>query len=206
MSSSSARADTTGFAFAKPFYLGYNSDMHRPKEDQNFWNFIFSVFFLLVLIAAVYYMSVLRGGFLVSVPPFDALLMALATFRITRLIVYDKITRWFRELFADVHTYQKDGTTWVEVRLHGSGFRHTIYDLLSCPWCIGIWAALIVVFCYFVFTWAWSVIFFLALAGAGSLVQLWANSIGWRAENLKLDAKAKEEAMGLTVDRTSLGK
>ena len=138
-----------------------------------------------------------------SVPPFDALLMAFATFRITRLVVYDKITRWFRELFVKRRVYEKDGSSWVEIIPYGRGFRHTIYDLLQCPWCIGIWSALIVVFFYFVFPWAWSVIFFLALAGAGTLLQLWANSLGWHAENLKLDAHAKEVA-GATSDRSGL--
>lgn len=177
----------------------------RQKEDQNLWNFVFSVFFILVLAGAEMGMKQLRGGYLVSVPPFDALLMALAAFRVTRLVVYDKITRWFRELFADVREYDEDGVRWVEVRPWGSGLRHTIYDLLQCPWCIGFWSALIIVFCYFVFPWAWSVIFFLAVAGAGSLLQLWANGIGWRAENLKLDAKAKEEALASPIDRLSVG-
>ncbi len=133
------------------------------------WNFIFSVLFLGVLAAAIWEMREIRGGFLVSVPPFDALLMTFATFRITRLVVYDRITLWFREFFAD----------------RKSAFMTVVADLLSCPWCIGIWAALVVVFTYFVFDWAWSVIFFLALAGAGSLLQVLANGIGWRAEQLK---------------------
>lgn len=144
-----------------------------------------------MLVSAVWGMYQLRGGFLISVPPFDAIIMAFATFRITRLMVYDKITRWFRELFAQRHTYEEGGVTYVEIRPYTSGLRHTIYDLLQCPWCIGIWSALIVVFFYFTFVWAWSVIFFLALAGAGSLLQVLANGVGWRAEALKLDAQSK---------------
>ncbi|MBX4192279.1 DUF1360 domain-containing protein [Candidatus Parcubacteria bacterium] len=139
----------------------------------------------------------MRGGFLVSVPPFDALLMAFATFRVTRLIVYDKITRWFRELFADSVEYEKDGITYVEVKPFGSGLRHTIHDLLQCPWCIGFWAALAVVFFYFIYDWAWTIIFFLALAGAGSLIQVIANGIGWRAENLKLEAHQNDRNITL---------
>jgi hypothetical protein len=177
--------------------------IHRLKEDQNFWNFLFSVFFIIVLVGALVAMQAMRGGFLVSVTPFDAFLMALATFRITRLVVYDKITRWFRELFVTSRVYDKEGATWVEIIPYTSGFRHTIYDLLQCPWCIGIWAGLIVTFFYFVFPWAWSVIFFLALAGAGTLLQLAANSMGWRAENLKLDAFAKEAA-GASSDKSGL--
>src|SRR5271154_241725 len=96
----------------------YNTHMpsRRHKEDQNFWNFIFSIFFVCVLVAALYTMNLVRGGFLVSVPPFDAALMALATFRITRLIVYDKITRWFRELFADAREFTENGVTYVEIK------------------------------------------------------------------------------------------
>ena len=177
----------------------------RRKEDQNFWNFIFSLFFIAVFIGAEWAMYRMRGGYLVSVPPFDALLMALAAFRITRLIVYDKIARWFRELFVRRRVLEKDGVTWVEVEPYGRGFRHTISELLTCPWCIGFWSALIIVFCYFVFPWAWSVILFLAVAGLGSLIQLWGNGIGWRAENLKIDAQEKEARTHLPIDRTSLG-
>ena len=141
----------------------------RHSASYKVWNFLFSVLFLLVLIAVIVEMKEVRGGFLLSVPPFDALIMTFATFRITRLVVYDRITLWFREFFED----------------RASGFMAVVADLLNCPWCIGIWAALAVVFFYFIFTWAWSVIFFLALAGAGSLLQVIANAVGWRAENLK---------------------
>lgn len=165
--------------------------IHRPKEDQNLWNFLFSVFFLVVLVAASWYMKEVRGFYLGFVTPFDALMLAFATFRVTRLLVYDKITRWFRELFSDNRVYEKDGVSWVEVRPHGTGFRHTVYDLLQCPWCIGIWAALFTIFVYFVFPWGWSLNFFLAIAGMGSLLQVISNGVGWKAETLKLEAREK---------------
>jgi len=141
----------------------------RHSLAYKIWNFLFSALFLAVLVAATVEMKEVRGGFLVSVPWFDAVMMTFATFRITRLIVYDRITLWFRELF--------EGRT--------SGFLAVVSDLLQCPWCVGMWAALAVVYFYFVFDWAWSVVFFLALAGAGSLLQVMANGIGWRAEQLK---------------------
>lgn len=169
----------------------------RRKEDQNFWNFLFSVFFIIVLVAAVYEMYELRGGYLVSVPWFDAVMMSFAAFRITRLVVYDKIARWFRELFASRREFQRDGVAYVEIRPHPTGVRNTVYDLLNCPWCIGVWSALVVVFCYFVFPWAWSIIFFLAVAGAGSLIQVAANGIGWRAESLKLEARERDRDLRL---------
>lgn len=165
--------------------------MHtHSKKSENLWNFVFSVFFVGVLVAALWYMKSVRGFYLGAVNPFDALLLSFASFRVTRLVVYDKISRWFRDLFDDPSGY---------------GLRHTIHDLLNCPWCIGFWSALILVVLYFTEAWAWSVIFFLSVAGVGSLVQLYANQIGWRAENLKLDARAKEMNLKEEIDRTSLG-
>ncbi len=145
------------------------------QRSQNFWNFLFSVFFMLVLVAAVEGVRMLTGRYPSSVPLFDAVLMAFATLRITRLIVYDKIARWFRELFARGE----------------NGFLYTVRDLLECPWCIGFWSALAVSFAYFVFPWAWYIIFFLALAGASSMLQISANLIGWRAEVLKTEVLQK---------------
>jgi hypothetical protein len=140
----------------------------RHTLSYRVWNFLFSAFFLIVLGMATAYLG--NGdAFPRAVPWFDAIMMVFATLRITRLIVYDRITLWFRELFFEPKT----------------GFMQVVIDLLQCPWCIGIWAGLVVAFCYFVFPWAWFVIFFLALAGAGSLLQVSANAIGWRAEHLK---------------------
>lgn len=198
----SAKVPLTPLGVIFMYYRG----MHRPKEDQNFWNFLFSLLFILVLAIAVAKLQWLRGSLPTSVPLFDAIMMGFASFRITRLIVYDKITRWFRELFADVREYEQDGMVMVEVKPFGSGLRHTIHDLLQCPWCIGFWGALIVAFFYFAFPWAWFVVFFIALSGFGSLIQLVANAIGWRAENLKLQTKILEEESGTQSDLTSLGK
>jgi hypothetical protein len=156
----------------------------RVKEDQNFWNFVFSTFFIVVLILATVVVHQAKG-YPIAVPWFDAIMMAFATLRITRLVVYDKIARWFRELFVCRRVYIEDGVEVVEITPRKSGFMRTISDLLACPWCIGVWAALIVAFCYFMFPWAWFIEFFLALAGAGSVLQVAANGIGWRAEHLK---------------------
>lgn len=170
---------------------------HRPKEDQNFWNFVASVLFVVVLVGVLLWFWNTYHAFPSGVPVFDAILMAFAAFRITRLVVYDKITRWFRELFADTREFEQGGVIYIEVKAYGSGLRHTIYDLLQCPWCIGFWSALIIAVCYYVFPWAWFVIFFLALAGAGSMLQMVANAIGWRAENLKMRAKERNRDLRL---------
>ncbi|HYF12843.1 MAG TPA: DUF1360 domain-containing protein [Candidatus Paceibacterota bacterium] len=175
----------------------------RLKEDQNFWNVVFSVFFLLVLVFALWSLYRARGSFPTFIPVFDAVMLSFASFRITRLIVYDKITRFFRELFVHRREVVHDGKTYVELTPYENGVLHTMNDLLQCPWCIGLWAGLIATYAYFMFPWAWFVLLFLALSGLGSLLQLIGNLIGWRAENLKLDANSKEK-LGHTSDRSGL--
>lgn len=170
----------------------------RPRDDQNSWNFLLSLLFLLVAFAA--FECVRRSvGFPQSVPLFDAVLMALAAFRITRLVVYDKIFRWFRELFMAKRSVEKDGADWIELKPHPRGLRRTIHDLLRCPWCVGFWSSLAVVFAYLVFPWAYLIMLFLAVAGVSTLIQLLTNLIGWKAETLKLLAARQEggESMNL---------
>jgi hypothetical protein len=179
------------------------STTHRPKDDQNYWNIIFSVFFFCVVVVALWRLYSNFNTFPDGIAVFDAILLAFAAFRLTRLVVYDKITRFFREWFVEARDITHEGKTYVELRPIGHGFKHTIHDLLNCPWCVGLWAGLIVSYVYFMYPWGWFVILFLAISGVGSLLQLWANSMGWRAENLKLDAYTKEES-GARSDRSGL--
>lgn len=165
----------------------------RPVENQNLWNALLSIFFLAILIIALWELWGESNSFPHSVSIFDAVLMALAAFRVTRLVVYDKITRWFRELFVQKrYIFDERGDAYVELIPYQSGLMRTIHDLLGCPWCIGFWSSLIIVFCYFIFPWAWIITLFLAVAGVSSLVQITANLIGWRAEYSKLTVKEIE--------------
>ncbi|MBA3788817.1 DUF1360 domain-containing protein [Patescibacteria group bacterium] len=164
----------------------------RPKEDQNFWNFVFSIFFVLVLFCSLAFLYITRERLPSSISFFDVLLLILASFRITRLVVYDKVTRFFREWFVQKKEVSREGKSWVEIIPYTHGLRGTLHELVNCPWCIGMWSALIVTFSYFEFTWSWFIILFLAVAGVSSFVQIVANMIGWKAENLKHEALQKE--------------
>ena len=179
------------------------STTRRLKEDQNYWNMIFSGFFICVLFAALWAVYREFNSFPRSIPVLDALLLAFAAFRITRLVVYDKITRFFREWFVESREVSHEDKVWVEFRPVGHGFRNTMSDLLTCPWCVGLWSGLISSYVYFMYPWGWFVILFLAVSGAGSFLQLVANNVGWKAENLKLDAYTKEQE-GSYSDRSGI--
>jgi len=49
-----------------------------------------------------------------------------------------------------------------------------------------MWIAFFVSFFYFLTPYAWFPIFFLAIAGVSSFIQLTINLIGWRAEKTKI--------------------
>lgn len=153
--------------------------------DQYFWNFVFSLFFLAFLFMGTIILDGEAYKAYGSLTAFDLALMVLATFRLTRLFVYDKITAFFREQFLDV-VEGREGMTLVKPE---KGPRRTLADLFSCPWCIGMWAAGTVTFFYLLTPYAFFVILMLAIGALGTLLQLVANMIGWKAEQLKMDVE-----------------
>lgn len=111
----------------------------------------------------------------------DFVLITLATWRVIRLFVYDAITKFFREQFYDLKKVGK-GYTLEKPKF---GPRRTMADLLSCPWCIGMWAAATVTFFYLLTPYAYYVTIFLAISAVATFLQILTNMIGWQAEKLK---------------------
>lgn len=75
---------------------------------------------------------------------FSFILLGFATFRLTRLLVYDNITHAIRAPFHDVREVrQADGTIEQVLIVKGSGIRAFMGELLSCHWCTGMWCALL---------------------------------------------------------------
>ena len=153
--------------------------------DQYLWNIIFTLFFLcLVFMGAVILESESYKSY-ETLTVTDLVLMTLASFRFIRLMVYDKITAFFREQFYDV-VEQKGKTLLVKPV---GGPRRTLADLLTCPWCFGVWATATVVFFYLLTPYAFFPILFLALSAVATFLQLLTNLIGWKAEQLKNDVE-----------------
>ena len=151
------------------------------RNEQNTWNFLYMIFYMLVFIVMLFWLQKVNGDLPRRIPTFDLILILLATFRLIRLFVYDKVTRWLRDAF--------DGYT--------SGPFKTMYDLLNCPWCLGLWIGTVVVFFYFLIPGiVWLPILVLAIAGVASVLQLTANLIGWGAEQRKMICVQMERERG----------
>ena len=163
---------------------------NNKKDDQDFWNIFYSILFALFSWGLFKILIIVRGSLPTSISFFDLSLVVLATFRLTRLFVYDKITRFLRDMFfLSNESYTEQGVTYFPKKERTNGPLRTIYELLTCPWCFSIWAGLMVIFFYFLTPLAWLPILILAISGVASFFQIFANMIGWIAENGKLRAQ-----------------
>ncbi|MFS0782843.1 DUF1360 domain-containing protein [Bacillus sp. 1P06AnD] len=103
----------------------------------------------------------------------DFFLLALAGFRLTRLIVFDKITAFMRKpFFEEAEEKNEKGEMEIYIVPYKSGLRGWIGELLSCYWCTGMWMAILVVLAHYFFPyWAGPIIVVLAVAGLASLLE-----------------------------------
>ncbi len=170
-------------------HMSNKKDEKNDKDDQDFWNIIYSALFLVFFLILLVILYKVRGSLPTSISFFDLSLIVLATFRLTRLFVYDKITRFLRDaFFVSSESYTEEGVTYFGKKENTNGQMRTIYELLTCPWCFSVWAATVVSFFYFLTPLAWLPIFILAISGIASFIQLVSNMIGWHAENAKIRA------------------
>lgn len=102
----------------------------------------------------------------------ELVILVLASFRLTHLIVYDEIASFLREPFFTV-TYDADDSGQVvrHVHLKGTGLRRWLGMLLSCHWCVGIWSSAAIVALQSFVPAAFPVLLVLAVAGAAAVLE-----------------------------------
>jgi hypothetical protein len=149
--------------------------------DQYFWNFVFLVFFSILVVMGAIILETESRIRLTELTLTDYVLVTLASWRLTRLFVYDTITKFFREQFSDV---VKVGKTF-KLEKPKVGPRRTLADLLSCPWCFGVWASATIIFFYLLTPYAIFPVMLLAIGAVASFLQILSNLVGHKAELLK---------------------
>jgi len=102
----------------------------------------------------------------------ELLILALASFRLTHLIVYDDIMEFLRKPFISVsYTTDDQGTIIRETSILGTGIRNWVGMLLSCHWCTGIWCAMIVVAVFYYIPVLYPILVMFAVAGIAALIE-----------------------------------
>lgn len=104
---------------------------------------------------------------------FEFIILILASFRLTRLIMYDKITSFIRKPFHEIVEEElPDGSIQEFLHIKGKGLRYWIGELLSCYWCTGIWCSAFLYFGYVFWPlWFEPLSYLLAIAGSASMLE-----------------------------------
>lgn len=76
-----------------------------------------------------------------SPSPGDVVLISIATHKLSRLIAKDSITSPLRAPFTAYAEPGGAGELNEEVRDQGSSLRHSIGELVTCPFCLAVWVA-----------------------------------------------------------------
>jgi len=126
----------------------------KVQTQEKLFNTLSIIIFAALAIGSGYLFEQ-RGFRLDSIQLWEVALMVLAAFRLTRLVVYDRIFRLPRELVA---------------AFPDSGIMVSIRSLLTCPWCAGVWSALIAFWFQFLIPYTKYLNFLLAMAGVATFL------------------------------------
>src|SRR5687768_13556460 len=104
----------------------------------------------------------------------DFLLLALASFRMTHLLVYDKIAAFIRAPFLEeTKKVDENGNSEISFIPKGKGIINFIGKLLSCHWCTGVWSSAGIILIYYFFPqFAIPFVLVFAVAGFSAILEL----------------------------------
>lgn len=120
------------------------------------------------------YKIVKVGIILITISTFEFILLCLATFRFTRLIVFDSITIFLRKPFHEmIEETDEEGQVATYLHIKGDGLKYWIGELLSCYWCVGVWVSIFIVILYLNFpSIVGGVVLIFAIAGVASIIEM----------------------------------
>ncbi len=128
----------------------------RKHQAWNFW----SAFVFLGAAVLLGYLLKQKGVDIKELTFKEALLIVLASTRMTRILVFEKILKHFRDALKKRQNLYVIGT---------------IHSMVTCPWCAGVWVTLFIIVVYFVVPYGTVLVYVLALAGLATVVILLSN-------------------------------
>jgi len=138
----------------------------RKHQAWNFWSAF--VFFGLVVLAG--WLLERKGIEINSIRFRDAAVIVLASYRMTRILVFEKIFKYLRAFLKTREDFYLIGT---------------LSSIITCPWCMGVWTTLVIIVFYYLVPYGDLLTYVLALAGIASIVILIANLMHMWTENVQ---------------------
>ena len=136
----------------------------RKHQSWNFW----SAFFFFGMVVLVGYFLEKRGVKIEEITLKETIVIILASYRMTRILVFEKIFKYFRDSLK-----KRDNLYLVG----------TLSSIITCPWCTGVWVTLVMVVFYFLVPYGVLLAYVLAMAGIVSIVILYSNMLHMKTEH-----------------------
>jgi hypothetical protein len=135
----------------------------RKHQAWNFW----SAFVFFGLVVLVGYLLEKKGVEIEQITLKGIIVIILASFRMTRILVFEKIFKYFRDVLKRREDLYLIGT---------------LSSIITCPWCAGVWVTLVIIVFYYLVPYGTLLVYVLALAGLASIVILYSNMLHMRTE------------------------
>ena len=149
--------------------------MNNSRE--NAWNFA-SLFLFFALIGITGYFLETESIDITNISTTDLIILTLAIYRVTRVVVFEKIFKYFRDLVkANNRVY----------------FMRTLCYIITCPWCAGVWIALIMVVFFFLVPYGKLLVYIMAVSGVASFLVMLSNYLGLSVYEKEKDRKKPDK-------------
>ena len=117
------------------------ADAYRDGQTRPLGGYVVVMAAFAALVAGAAGLARARGrGLPDGVGPWDVLLLALATHKVSRTVTKDAVTSPLRAPFTRYKETGGPAEVMEEVRAT-SGLRHSIGELITCPFCLDVWIA-----------------------------------------------------------------
>lgn len=115
------------------------ADRYRNGEERPLGGYLVLLSVYSAVLAVLSALVRRRGGLPERLGAADVALVGVASHKLSRLITKDSVTAVVRAPFTTYSEPSGEGEVHEEVR--GQGFRHAAGELLTCPFCAGVWIA-----------------------------------------------------------------
>jgi hypothetical protein len=115
------------------------ADAHRDGADRPLGGYVLVMAVFAALVAGATGLAALTGRRLpATISPWDVVLLAAGTHKLSRTISKDSVTAPLRAPFTRYAGTGGPSEVMEEVRAAG-GLRHSLGELLTCPFCLDVW-------------------------------------------------------------------